>query len=60
MTLAEYRATGRGGNKKSRRPRGPPADSSRAYSLQRVNQSMTSVCHWMEFWGFNTQWFSSG
>ena len=25
-----------------------------------VDRSMTSLCHWIEFWGLSTQWFSSG
>jgi len=30
------------------------------YSVHRVSHPMTSSCHWMEFCGFRTQWFSSG
>ena len=30
------------------------------YSIQRVNQPITSSCHWIEFRGLSTQWFSSG
>ena len=38
-----------------------PLEDGRAHqSIHRVSQPLTSSCHWIEFCGFSTQWFSSG
>lgn len=58
----------RGARPRNRVKKGPPrvgeglrvVGSGDGYSIQRVSQSMTSSCHWMELLGFSTQWFSSG